>query len=124
MRILVVDDDAISLHMVQRALNREGHEAVAVHDGEHAWELIQENTFDAFVIDWRLPGIDGLELTRRIRTLRGRGPIVVVVSVLDSREEKAEALSAGADRHVGKPFCADEILEALQSVTDRLRDDD
>jgi CheY-like chemotaxis protein len=68
LKILIAEDDAVSRTILRRAVEKLGHECLAAEDGEKAWELYRETPgVDVIISDWMMPGIDGLELCRRIR---------------------------------------------------------
>ena len=75
MRVLVADDEPTCRLVLKAAVERLGHECVAACDGEEAWALLQQFTFDVLITDWMMPGLDGPELCRRVRAsgLRGSG---------------------------------------------------
>ncbi len=102
-RVLVVeDDDAIAQPLV-RALRREGYEVAHVPSGEAALARVGEAAFDLIVLDLGLPGIDGIEVCRRVRELRPR-PVVLMLTSRSSELDEVLGLDAGADDYVTKPF--------------------
>jgi DNA-binding response OmpR family regulator len=109
-RVLIADDDRTSGMMLTRALEGWGFEVVAVRDGTAAWECITGGAPPSLVIvDWMMPGVDGIELCRRIRA-GVRSPIyVILLTARNSREDLVEGLRAGADDYLSKPFDPDEL---------------
>lgn len=104
-RTLVVEDDELTLEYIAALLRERGHQVTACADGERAWAACQEQAFDLYVLDWVLPGIDGLSLCRRIRALPGtEASLVLVITARDSADDLVEALEAGADDYLSKPF--------------------
>lgn len=67
MKVLIVDDDALSRFVLRHTLAAAGHEIAAAADGQEAWETLQRERFEVVICDWMMPNVDGLELTRRIR---------------------------------------------------------
>jgi diguanylate cyclase (GGDEF)-like protein len=103
MRVLVVDDDPISLRILTTVVQTTGHECVGARDGDTAWQVLSTDRFDVVVSDLQMPGLDGLELCRRIREQEGYTYVVLVTS----RSEPDEALRgmrAGADDYLTKPI--------------------
>ena len=104
MHILVVDDDSLSLSLMKDVLTKWGHEVVTKPNGNDAWTYLQEHSIDVVVTDWVMPGLNGIELCRRIRGLKSKSYIyTIMLAVQDSDVELIQALEAGADDFVGKP---------------------
>lgn len=119
MRILVAEDDAVSRRLLQSYLERWGHEVVTATDGEQAWALFQDSVFPILITDWMMPGIDGVELIRRVRAAAPspEGPPYVYAILLTAKSEKedlVQAMEAGADDFVAKPFDRDELRARLR----------
>lgn len=123
MRILVVDDDPLMVEPLKERLRQGGHRVVACSDGESAWEALQGGApFDVVVLDWMMPGMNGLELCRRIRDAT-EGPYTYVV-MLTGRDDPGDVLTgfeAGADDYLVKPFDWAE-LDARLRVGERIVD--
>jgi CheY-like chemotaxis protein len=111
MRILIADDDRTSTMMLGRTLERWGFDVVVAHDGSEAWEHIVGSAPPALVVvDWMMPGIDGIELCRRIRATPLRSPVyVILLTARTSRQDLVAGLEAGADDYLTKPFDPDEL---------------
>ena len=111
MRILIADDDRMSTMMLGRTLEQWGFEVVVVHDGAAAWECIIGETPPALaIVDWMMPGLDGIELCRRIRATPPRAPVyVILLTGRTSRQDLVASLEAGADDYLTKPFDPDEL---------------
>lgn len=116
MRILVAEDDPVSRRVLEGILTRWGHDVVTVSDGAEAWEKLQDAAVPSFVIlDWMMPGLDGVEVCRRFRALPHGGPAYVLL--LTAKGEKADIVSgldAGADDYVIKPFDREELRARLR----------
>jgi DNA-binding response OmpR family regulator len=110
-KILIADDDRMSTLMLGRTLEQWGFEVVEVHDGAAAWERITGDAPPALVIiDWMMPGLDGLELCRGIRATSLPSPVyVILLTVRTSRQDLVAGLEAGADDYLTKPFDPDEL---------------
>ncbi len=107
MKILAVEDDAVSRAVLRQALHRLGHEAVEASDGEEAWELLQKTEEVRVVVsDWMMPRADGLELCRRIRKRVGAEYIYfILLTGRDATEEnQTTAADAGVDDFLTKPL--------------------
>ena len=111
MRILIADDDRMSTLMLGRALEHWGFEVVVVHDGGAAWTCITGETPPALaIVDWMMPGLDGIELCRRIRATPLPSPVyVILLTARNSRQDLVAGLEAGADDYLTKPFDPDEL---------------
>jgi DNA-binding response OmpR family regulator len=118
-RIVVVDDDPTVADVVGRYLIRDGHTVESVRDGQEALRLIALHPPDLVVLDLMLPGIDGLEVCRR---LRERWPIpVVMLTALGDENDRLAGFEIGADDYVTKPFSPRELAMRVRSVLRRAR---
>ena len=118
-RIIVVDDDPTVADVVGRYLVRDGHTVECVHDGHEALRRIAAQPPDLVVLDLMLPGIDGLEVCRR---LRERWPIpVVMLTALGDETDRLNGFEIGADDYVTKPFSPRELAMRVRSVLRRAR---
>ncbi|HXG89863.1 MAG TPA: response regulator [Vicinamibacterales bacterium] len=110
--VLVADDDAVSRTVVAAMLRKGGYDVRLANDGEQAWTALQEDQPPPLaVIDWMMPGLDGPEICRRLRTFDTPTPTYVIL--LTSRDASADivaGLRAGADDYVTKPPNEDELL--------------
>ena len=116
-KFLVVDDDPVSRMILQRILSEQGYQVIAAKDGTEGWELFQKEAeeISLAILDWMMPGMDGIELCRRIRGTET--PHYVFIIFLSSRGEKkdvVEGLDAGADDYLIKPFDRDELLSRIR----------
>ena len=118
-RVLVVDDDMTVRDVVRRYLELNGHEVQLAGDGETALRLFAEREPDLVVLDLMLPGIDGLEVCRRLRQ-RSAVP-VVMLTALGEEEDRIAGLQLGADDYVTKPFSPRELALRVTSVLRRAR---
>lgn len=112
--VLVVDDEPQLTAALASALGREGYDVVVAHDGVQAVELAATSAPDLVVLDLGLPGLPGLEVISRVRPWLA-APILVLSAASQTRQ-KAEALDAGADDYLQKPFGLDELLARLRAL--------
>jgi len=117
-RILVVDDDRAVREALRRTLALAGYELQLAEDGEQALELIVQSMPDAVVLDVGLPGIDGLEVCRRIRRLGSRVPILILTA-RDQVVDRIDGLDEGADDYMIKPFDVGELKARLRALLRR-----
>jgi DNA-binding response OmpR family regulator len=116
-RVLVVEDDATVREVVERYLAREGIVVDAVADGLVALEHARVSSPDLVVLDLMLPGLDGLEVCRR---LRARGPVpVIMLTARGDEEDRLVGLELGADDYIAKPFSPRELTLRVQAVLRR-----
>ncbi len=120
MKILIADDEPLSLQLLKRTLESWNYEVVAVSDGQQALAELQGSAPPRLaVLDWMMPGIDGVEVCRRARERLEAQPIhLMLLTSRSASEDIAEALQAGADDYVTKPFDRAE-LRARLSVGER-----
>ena len=115
--ILLVDDEPQIRRVLRTSLTAAGANVLDVQNGEDALELLRENTVDLILLDLNMPGMGGLETCRAIRS--GWDMPVIVLSVRESDRDKVEALDAGADDYVGKPFSFDELMARIRAALRR-----
>jgi len=119
-RILVVDDEEAMRFVLGEMLSRAGHGHLEASSGQAAMELVQEHDIDIVIMDYRMPGMDGLETTRRILTCRPE-TVVIMVTAHDSREIALEAIKAGAYDYFSKPFDLDELRVVIGRAMEKRR---
>jgi two-component system, OmpR family, response regulator MprA len=119
MKILVVDDERAVRDSLRRALELEGYEVELASDGEEAlYRLNSNGEPDAVILDVLMPGVDGLEVCRRLRR-DGRRVPVLMLTARDEVENRVAGLDAGADDYVTKPFALDELLARVRALLRR-----
>jgi two-component system KDP operon response regulator KdpE len=116
-RILVVDDETQITRVLRRSLSAKGYEVQTASDGEEALAVFAQWPADLVITDLSMPQMGGLELCRRLRTT-SQVPIIVL-SVKGEERAKVEALDAGADDYVTKPFGIDELLARVRATLRR-----
>ncbi|MFZ0805274.1 MAG: response regulator transcription factor [Candidatus Sulfotelmatobacter sp.] len=111
--ILVVDDESQITRVLRTSLSAQGYDIRVANSGEMAIEIMKDWSPNLIITDLSMPAIDGVELCRRVRTV-SQVPIVVL-SVRDQERQKVEALDAGADDYVTKPFGMNELLARVRA---------
>ena len=116
MKILIADDEPVSRRLLQLTLIKWGYEVIAVSDGDEAWSALQQEDAPALaILDWVMPGLDGIEVCRRVRQMARSLPVYIIfLTSKGSREDIVEGLQAGADDFLTKPFDAQELQARLQ----------
>ena len=116
-RILVIEDDPAILKMLRRGLAYEGYLVDTATDGRSGLMVARDNHPDLVVLDWMLPGMDGLEVCHRLRT-GGEVPILMLTAK-DTVQDRIQGLDAGADDYLVKPFNLDELLARIRALLRR-----
>jgi DNA-binding response OmpR family regulator len=117
--VVVVDDERPLVDLVSRYLRREGYEVHAAYDGEQALEVIGRVAPDVIVLDLMLPGVDGLEVARRVR--ERADPYIVMLTARTDEVDRIVGLRVGADDYVTKPFSPNELVARIQAMLRRPR---
>ena len=118
-RILVVEDEPMVAEVVERYLHREGYDVTVIQDGREALAAVDRVAPDLIVLDIMLPGVDGMEICRHVRT-RSEVPIIM----LTARGEEVDrllGLGLGADDYIVKPFSPRELVARVKAVLRRMR---
>jgi two-component system response regulator MprA len=122
-RILLVEDDRAVRDALRRALTLAGYEVGEAEHGEAALEEIARSLPEAVVLDIGLPGLDGIEVCRRVRMLGNRVPILMLTA-RDAVDDRIDGLDAGADDYMVKPFDVGELKARLRALLRRARPED
>jgi two-component system, OmpR family, response regulator MprA len=117
-RVLVVDDEPAVRSALERALRLEAYEVELAAGGGEALDRLATATLDAVVLDVAMPGVDGLEVCRRLRGAGDRTP-VLMLTARDAVSDRIDDLDAGADDYLIKPFDVDELRARLRSLLRR-----
>jgi two-component system, cell cycle response regulator DivK len=113
-KILIVDDNAINLKLVAYLMKANGYTVQTALDAESAIEAIRSNHPDVILMDIQLPGIDGLELTRRLKAdPKTRDIVIVAVTAYAMKGDQAKALAAGCDDYITKPIDTRTLPETI-----------
>jgi DNA-binding response OmpR family regulator len=115
-KVLIVDDEAVNLELAEALIQAEGYQAILASDGEIALQKIQEKP-DIIMMDIVMPRMNGIETCRKIKTNPLSYAIpVIIVTALNTQEEKLKAIKAGADDFIAKPFDRAELSARLKSL--------
>ncbi len=118
MEILLAEDDPAIAASLQKNFLAEGHHLAVATDGPNALRMSESVEFDVIVLDWRMPGLTGLEVCRQLRA-RGVTSPILMLTVLSDVDRKVQALEAGADDFLTKPFIFRELLARVRAVRRR-----
>lgn len=116
-RILVIEDDPQILQFLRRGLSYEGYHVDTAEEGQSGLILARDNPPDVVILDWMLPGLDGLEVCRRLRS--GGSVPILMLTAKDSVADRVEGLDAGADDYLVKPFAFEELLARVRALLRR-----
>ena len=117
-RILLVEDERAIGDFVVRGLREEGFTVEWASDGDSGWHELSTATWDVILLDWWLPGVDGLTLLRRLRQARNTTP-VLMLTARDAISDRVRGLDAGADDYLCKPFAFEELLARVRALARR-----
>ena len=122
MNILIAEDELVSRLLLEATLKQEGFAFTSVSNGQQAWEALQRNTFSVLITDYRMPEVDGFELTRRLRAAgQAHYTYVILLTAAEGKTHHLEAIEAGVDDFITKPFEA-ELLYTRLHVAKRIAD--
>ena len=111
MRVLIVDDDAISRRLMETSMSAAGYDVIALPDGIQAWQRLQHERFPMVIVDWMMPGMDGIELVRNIRSKSSEHYVyTILLTGRSERKDRLEGFRAGVDDYITKPFDRDELI--------------
>lgn len=118
LKLLVVEDDVKTGQAIRRGLKLEGYEVEWANDGSVALAHLREEAYDALILDWMLPGVDGIGILRALEELPVRPP-VLLLTARDSVEDRVLGLDSGADDYLVKPFAFAELLARVRVLLRR-----
>lgn len=118
MKILIIEDDAKTAQAIRRGLRGEGFETTVAKTGEEGFFLLSAETFDLVVLDWMLPGRDGIEILKALRACSAKPP-VLLLTARDAVEDRVLGLDSGADDYLLKPFAFAELLARIRALLRR-----
>jgi DNA-binding response OmpR family regulator len=118
--ILIVEDEDLVGRMMRLNLRGEGHEVTWVKSAEEARDLMEGRTFDLVVMDVMLPGVDGMNATKKLRQ-SGVAASVLMVTAMNRVGDRVKGLDSGADDYLAKPFSVEEFIARVRSLLKRNR---
>ncbi|MCM3588427.1 response regulator transcription factor [Mesobacillus maritimus] len=118
MRILVIEDNESVCEMIEMFFQKEGMDGTFVHDGLKGYNEFKTGTWDLLIVDWMLPGMDGVTLCRKIRQDNSEVPIIMLTAK-DSESDQVLGLEMGADDYVTKPFSPLALMARIKAVSRR-----
>ncbi|KJU85409.1 response regulator receiver domain-containing protein [Candidatus Magnetobacterium bavaricum] len=123
MKILVVDDFSTMRRIVKNILKQLGFDKIEeAEDGEQAFTKLKNGGFDFLVTDWNMPNVTGLELLKRVRSdAKLKSMPVLMVTAEAEKEQVVEALKAGVNNYVIKPFTADVLKEKIEKIFEKVK---
>lgn len=123
MKIMIIEDDEKTARAVHSGLRAEGYDASFTCDGDTGFSCLQAGSFDLLVLDWMLPGRDGIEILKSLPEL-DRKPSVLLLTARDEVEDRVRGLDAGADDYLVKPFAFAELLARVRALHRRAARDE
>jgi two-component system, OmpR family, copper resistance phosphate regulon response regulator CusR len=118
MRIFIIEDDAKTADAVRAGLEAEGYEVAVARTGDEGFSRLRSETADLVILDWMLPGRDGIEILKELRR-EGNKPSVLLLTARDAVEDRVLGLDSGADDYLVKPFAFAELLARLRVLLRR-----
>ena len=111
MKILIADDESATRRLVEALLTKVEHEVIVARDGNEAWEILQQpDAPQLAILDWMMPGMDGIKICHMLREREGGGYThIIMLSAKNEIRDLVAALNAGADDYLSKPFDPDEL---------------
>ncbi len=117
-RVLLIEDESEIADFIVRGLREEGFTTELAIDGHEGWHRLSTESWDVILLDWWLPGVDGLSLLRRLRQSGAETP-VLFLTARDAVSDRVRGLDTGADDYLCKPFAFEELLARVRSLTRR-----
>ncbi len=118
MHILIAEDEKSLALSLQKSLLAEGFEASVVYDGQAVFDFLKKESADLLILDWRMPFVSGYEVCATLRKQGKRMPIILLTALSDI-SNKIDALNAGADDYITKPFAFKELLARINAIMRR-----
>lgn len=118
MRLLVIEDERKIARVITESLKREKYAVDAAYDGEEGFNLADSQPYDLLIVDRMLPGLEGMEIVKKLRE-NGRSMPILFLTALSTTEDKTLGLDVGADDYLTKPFAIDELLARVRALLRR-----
>ena len=117
MKILIIEDDVNIARLIELELGYEGYQVHVAHEGNHGLDLFKKEQPDLVLLDVMLPGLDGVEVCKRLRAM-SKVP-VIMLTAKDGVQDRVVGLDSGADDYLTKPFATEELLARIRAVMRR-----
>src|SRR3990172_2963692 len=116
MKILIAEDSPTWWRLIKKALEDAGYKALIAEDGKKAWGILQKENVKLIIADWLMPGLDGIELCRKIRASQTQGYVYIIfLTSKDKKDDIIAGMDAGADDYMVKPFDKAELLVRVRA---------
>jgi two-component system, OmpR family, response regulator len=122
-KILLVEDDKLLSNNIREWLTMQNHTVEAIHNGRDAIDMLKTYRYDAIILDWGLPGADGIDVLKAFRDAGGKSPVLFLTGK-DKTDDKAAGLDSGADDYLTKPFHIKELSARLRALLRRPPDEE
>ncbi len=123
--VLIIDDDRMIRQILQSALSRKGFDVYTAEDGPSGIDLAQKQDVDVVLLDWMMPGMNGMEVLRLLKHNEKTKHITVfMLTGKESEQDIAQAVSGGSDDYIVKPFNTSEIDKTIRNKLNKIRDAD
>lgn len=117
MNVLIADDEPISRRLLEILLNKWGYDVTVASNGDEAWQLLKSKHPKIAILDWMMPGMDGIDVCRKIRQRENAAPTyILMLTAKQEKEDMAGGFRAGADDYLAKPFAAQELRARLRAA--------
>ena len=116
MRVLLIEDAVRLAKVIELELMDAGHQVCTVHDGVNGLQQALDTPTDLILLDWSLPGVTGLEICTQLRAINNQTPIVFLTAY-DDQEHRSQAIAAGADEYLVKPFPMKTLMAVMEQST-------
>lgn len=118
MRILVIEDEHKIANSIKKGLEQEAFAVDVTYDGNDGYDMASSESYDVIILDLMLPGIDGMEICKKLRTEKIHTPILILTAK-GQLEDRVEGLNSGADDYLTKPFAFEELLARVKAMSRR-----
>ncbi len=120
MKVLVVEDDPVNVRLLSRILVKQSYDVTVAGDGVDGLKEVKKSRFDALLVDWMMPKMDGIEFIRRARETLDPVPLIIMITAIDLPAARNHALNSGADVFITKPYSSVEVMQTLYDGLARL----